>query len=372
MIRTMKNLLLLMLVIVGFAAGGAYAADIVQSERDCAEILEQWANDPDSVPRHLVDECKESMAAETAPDIMPFAGGPAADPCAGPGASGSAHCWGPWSSLAPAASGEAPPPDLLPVDEYDLRPELANRYDPVVGSCAPGTPCGFATIVDGISGQGPADDTAIASFDLAGDGSQFTVAAGQAGEIASVGGMTPAYTNRPDGYENMRSGGANGALRSRLIARVSRNGNGDIVTAADAWAHGDAAAGTSNSGFFATGVSLAQNEVNALNTSAVSAVFNGPMSVDNNTAATITVNFGSDPTWSGGWTNPGYAFNAGGSLIGVDLVSDPGQFSGNVVGSDNFVQGALLGPNDTKSIAHVIDVEIDGIGRIRDVGLLRE
>lgn len=372
MTRIMTRTVFLIIVLIGFATGGAYAADIVQSERDCADILEQWANDPDSVPRHLVDECKESMAAETAPDIMPFAGAPAADPCAGPGAAGSAHCWGPWSSLAPAASGEAPPPDLLPVDEYDLRPELANRYDPVVGSCAPGTSCGFATIVDGISGQGPADNTVIDTFDLAGDGSQFTIAGGKAGEIASVGGMTPTFILRPDGYENMRAGGANGTQRSRLIARVSRNGNGDIVTAADAWANGDTGTGAAQSGFFAWGVSLAQNDLNALNTSGVSAVFSGQMSVDNATNATITVNFGSDPTWTGGWTNPGYNFGAGGALIGVDLVSDPAQFSGNVVGSDGFVQGALLGPSDAKSIAHAIDVDLEGIGRIRDVGLLHE
>lgn len=386
----MKKFLLTIIVVLlatgGFPVGSVYGADLVQSERDCAEILEQWANDPDSVPRHLVDECKERMAAEDdVPTIVPFAGAQkATDPCAGPGAAGSVHCWGPWSALAPAASGVAPPDDLLPVDEYDVRPELAEQFgpkptppeppeppDPILGSCTPGASCGFATIVDGVSGQGPGEDTVIARFDLAGDGSQFTVAPGETGQIASVGGMTPAFIDRPDEFENMRSGGVDGDQASRLIARVIRDSNGDIVASADTWAHGNTATGTANSGFFAWGVSMAQADLNALHGNAVSAVFSGPMSVDNATTASITLNFGTNPTWTGGWANPGYSFDAGGVLTGVDLVSDPAQFSGNV-GADSFVQGALLGDSSSKSIAHVIDVDIAGVGRIRDVGLLRE
>ncbi len=185
----MKKLLLIVIAIFSYSVGNVYATDLVQSERDCAEILEQWANDPNSVPAHLVDECKEILAAaaQGVPDIAPAAGGQqAADPCAGPGAAGSVHCWGPWSSLAPAASGDAPPADLLPVDEYDLRPELAQLFDPILGSCEPGTSCGFATVVDGVTGLAPSADTTIEQFDLAIDGSQFTIAAGEAGQIASA------------------------------------------------------------------------------------------------------------------------------------------------------------------------------------------
>jgi len=36
------------------------------------------------------------------------------------------------------------------------------------------------------------------------------------------------------------------------------------------------------------------------------------------------------------------------------------------------VRGAVLGQSNNKSIAHVIDVDIAGVGRVKDVGLLRE
>jgi len=375
-IRTMKKFLLILIVIAGYSAGNATATDLILAERDCADILELWANDPDSVPRHLVDECKERMAlAESIPVIAPAAGTAAAkqpaDPCVGPGAAGSVNCWGPWSALAPAASGVAAPANLLPVDEFNIRPELASQFDPSFGSCIPGTPCGFATIVDGVSGQAPGADTTLAQFDLASDGSQFTVAPGQAGEIASVGGMAPTFIDRPDSYENMRASGADGNLVSALIARVTRDTDGNIVTSADWWAQGNTDTLAANSGFYAWGVSMSQTDVNALNNAAISAVFSGSMSVDNTTIATITLNFGANANWTGEWNNPAYSFDAGGALIGVDLISDSAQFSNNV-GANSYIQGALLGDSASKSIAHVIDVDIAGAGRIKDVGLLRE
>ncbi|MDP6674511.1 MAG: hypothetical protein QGH93_06660 [Gammaproteobacteria bacterium] len=401
----MKNLLLILVTAIVCSVGTVHASDIVHSERDCAEILEQWANDPDSVPQHLVDECKEMMAGVTSvPDIAPSAGGQqAADPCVGSGSASSVHCWGPWIALATAASGVTPPDNLLPIDDFEVRPELAALYDPdplegpdpvnpidppvdppidppidppappdlELSSCVAGTSCGFATIVDGVTGQGAGQDTTIAIFDLASDGSQFSVAPGETGEIASVGNMLPTFTNRPDGFENMNSSGTDGDERSRLIARIIRDTGGSVVTAADAWAHGNTATSVINSGFFAWGNSISQADVNALNNSAVSTVFSGPMSVDNATTVSVTLNFGSTPTWTGDWTNPGYTFAAGGVLTGVDLISDPVQFSSNV-GANSFVQGALLGDIANKSIAHFIDVDITGVGRIRDVGLLLE
>ncbi len=373
-IRTMKKFLLILIVIAGYCAGNATASDLVLADRDCAEILELWANDPDSVSQHLVDGCKEQMSLAV-PAIAPMAGTAVAkqvtDPCAGAGAAGSLNLWGPWSALAPAASGISAPANPVPVEEYQVRPELAAQFAPSVASCIPGTPCGFATIVDGVSGQAPGADTTIAQFDLASDGSQFTVAPGQAGEIASVGGLLPSFIDRPDGYENMRANGAAGNQVSGLIARVTRDGDGNIIASADWWGNANTDTLAANSGFYAWGVSMSQTDVNALNNAAVSAVFSGAMSVDNRTAATITLNFGASPNWTGEWTNPGYAFDAGGTLVGVDLISDPAQFSSNV-GADSFVQGALLGDGTNKSIAHVIDVDVAGVGRIKDVGLLRE
>ena len=370
----MKRFLLIFIVIAGYSVSNAYATDIVLADRDCAEILEQWANDPDSVPQHLVDGCKERMALAV-PAIVPMAGDAGAkqpaDPCVGPGAASSVNCWGPWSTLEPAASGIAPPVDLIQMAEFEVRPELADQFGPSVGLCVPGASCGFATIVDGTSGHASSADTTIAQFDLASDGSQFTVAPGQAGAIASVGGMTPRFIDRPDSYENMRSGGADGNRVSGLIARVMRDSEGNIVTSADWWAQGNTDTLSANSGFYAWGVSMTQADVNALHNAQVSAVFTGPMSVDNATNAMITLNFGANPNWTGNWENPGYSFDAGGTLVGVDLVSDPAQFSSNV-GAESYVQGALLGDSANKSIAHVIDVDIAGAGRIKDVGLLRE
>jgi hypothetical protein len=59
---------------------------------------------------------------------------------------------------------------------------------------------------------------------------------------------------------------------------------------------------------------------------------------------------------------------------GVDLISEPGQFSANVISGE--VQGALLGEAGSQSIAHSVDVVLDnGMGgelEVNDVGLLRQ
>ncbi|MFQ5635574.1 MAG: hypothetical protein ACE5G3_09640 [Gammaproteobacteria bacterium] len=373
----MTNILLVLALAAGFISTGTHAADLLQSELDCEEILERWAADPASVPKHMVDECKSilGMASDTevTPDVVPFAGAAqAADPCAGPNSGGSVHCWGPWSALAPAAGAAIGPQTLIPADEYEFRPELAEQFIPDLGSCQAGQPCGFATVVAGVTSQAPSDETTFAAFDLAVDGGSFVVAPGEPAEIASTANMSPGFIARPDEFENMRSTGADGDLRSRMIARVIRDTNGEITVAADIWAHGNAATRVSSSGHFAWGIAMSQPDLDFLKVSGVSAVFSGPMSVDNNTVATVTASFGSQSTWTGTWTNPGYSFDAGGSFIGADMLSDAGQFSANVVGPDSFVRGALLGQRDSKSIAHIIDVDLAGVGRIKDVGLLRE
>ena len=65
-------------------------------------------------------------------------------------------------------------------------------------------------------------------------------------------------------------------------------------------------------------------------------------------------------------------------MSGPNLISLPGQFTSNVTGSGNFVQGALVGEGGVgeqggpRGLTHIIDVTLEGPGRIKDVGLLRD
>jgi len=342
------------------------------SNLDCAAILESYAANPKAVPKSVADDCQQAI------NIAPGAGSPrealvadsqAVDPCSGAGAQSSVICWGPWAApLSPAAGGPALPTATLAPTEYPTRPEaLAIGPDPEL-PCSPGLPCGFATVVAGIQSIAPAAETAFAKFDLAQDGSQFSV--DQDGtEINSATGMSVVYSDRPDEYENMRSGGAEGDLRSRLIARVLRQGD-DIQIAADAWGHVDLDSGQRNSGFFAWGVAITQADIDALTRESTVLNFSGPMSVDNSTMANISLTYGADPSWSGDWNNPNYAFTAGGDLAGANFLSDPSQFSANV--QEGFVQGAVVGTNSSRAVTHIVEVTLDGAGLVRDVGLLRE
>lgn len=363
-----------------------HAASMALDRDDCASILERWANDPKSVPKRLVDQCKEQMAgAEAAPRTWPApaAGVAASDPCSGPGAAGSVLCWGPWAELAPAAEGQAPALSLPEtVAGYEPRPELAEAFEPdadpetaipplPLGSCVPGTPCGFATVVDGVDSTGDAEDTIFAKFDMAADGTSFTVApAGDAG-IDSVADMAVNYEARPDEYQNLFAEGISGDEYSALAARVIRNEEGEAEVAADIWTRANLASLTGKSGYFAWGRTTTQAGLDALNTQGATVSFSGPMSVDNRTVGSMTLNFGTKASWSGNWVNPGYNFSAGGPLTGVDLVSDGNKFSANVL-PDSVVQGALLGQPGNQSIAHIIDVNLSDKGRIKDVGLLRQ
>ncbi len=380
--KNMNKIILALALLIGFFATSGHAASMVQSKLDCEEILERWANDPDSVSKQLVDECK-GIKGSAVPAIVPFAGSAkeseadaqaaamAADPCAGPDAAGSVRCWGPWKSLAPAAGAVIEPPVLVPAEEYPLRPELAAEFGPEIALCEPGTPCGFATVVDSGLTVAPSDETSFAEFQLAADGSRFLVAPGQDEEIASVTGMTAEYFDRPDEYENMASTGVDGDRVSLLVARVSRGGDDSIDAAADAWIDANIATDQAKSGYFAWGIATPLADLQNLTANTTSVAFIGPMSVDNTTIANVTVNFGSQATWNGTWTNPGYSFDAGGAVIGVDVISDTNQFSSNV-GAESFVRGAILGQRESQSIAHIIDVDLAGVGRIKDVGLLRE
>ncbi|MDH3978047.1 MAG: hypothetical protein OEU86_05985 [Gammaproteobacteria bacterium] len=369
----MKKIAIIIVLVIGCSFSTGYAADLLQSQTDCTEILESWANDPDSVSKRLVDECKEMMAgAGYVPDLSPAAGTASADPCTGANAAGSVNCWGPWSAVAAAAGPAANIAGASLPDNYQLRPDVS-EYQPefLTGGCEAGASCGFATVVQGLGSTAPSDQTDVQTFDLATDGSAFVVGADSGNEINSVNGMTPSYSDRPDAYENMQSVGADDGQVSAVVARVIRNDDGSIQSAADVWANGDTETGTIRSGYFAWGTAIDQGTLDALNTGSVSAQFSGVMSGDNSTAASITVNFGSSPTWSGNWSNPSYEFDAAGSVTGVNLVSDASQFSDNV-GANSIVQGAILGDASQKSIAHVIDVDLSETGRIKDVGLLQE
>jgi hypothetical protein len=369
----------LIVVSLPLLGNSAQAADVARSDQDCAQLLERWATDPKAAPKRVIDACKEQLAA-AAPAEAPAKRAQAAslDPCSGPDAGDSVLCWGPWASLAPAAA--APLVTLnLPEEaiECDLIAELCvPALEPLlpVDGCTPGTPCGFATIVSGFSSTGDAEDTEFGSFRLAADGTDFSVSPRtgdlSGGDIDSLE-MTTIFSDRNDGYRNMRSRGDDGDVISRLIARVEQDDEDEILLAADIWTHGTLA--NPQSGYFAWGNATSQAGLDTLNIGNVSVSYSGAMSVNNATTGAMTVNFGSNPNWTGSWTNPNYSFGAGGTLSGVNLVSQPGQFTSNVTGTDSFVQGALVGePGGAHGITHIIDVTLEGQGRIMDVGLLRE
>lgn len=365
-------------VLLAFAQMSAYAQSATSPvSEDCTAILESYATDPKSVAKSAVDACQQAI------NIAPGAGAAAADefladadavdPCAGPNAGSSVQCWGPWAApLSPQAGGGAGVPAELVAYEYDPRPEVLGLEpvpDPPLNACDPGLPCGFATVVDGTTSQGAAEDTIFASFELASDGTAFTVSPDGEAPIESTTGMSTNYTPRPDGLENLRAQGADGDQRSRLIARVLRQGD-DIQYAADVWADGNVATRAARSGFFAYGVAAEQGDIDALTAGNIRLNFTGPMSVDNATTASITLDYGGTPSWSGNWTNPAYAFDAGGTLSGVNFLSDADQFSSNV--QEGFVQGALVGGPGSRGVAHAVEVLLDDNTLVRDVGLLPE
>lgn len=354
------------------------AADVPRSDEDCAKLLERWASDPKAAPKWVIDKCKEQLthaeppaAAEPPPALVADT-----DPCSGPGAADSVLCWGPWNSLAPAAAGPDVSRQIAGVRDPETRPELSDAFDPELvpelplGACSPGTPCGFATIVAGFTSDGDAEGTEFGRFELNPDGTRFRVSPESGGTIDSVP-MTTDVTPGSGGYNNLFSVGSQDGVNSRVTARVEQDDAGKVQVAADIWTHGTRE--NARSGYFAWGTTTSQAGLDALNAGNVAVNFTGPMSVDSATTGSITVNFGASPIWTGTWTNPAWTFGAGGAVSGANLISQPGQFTSNVTGNGNFVQGALLGEADgPRGIAHVIDVTLESQGRIKDVGLLRD
>ncbi len=361
---------------------GAMAADLTLDDQDCAKILERWAENPNSVPRHLVDACKEQMAVAPAPETVAAQPAPV-DPCAGPDAAGSVLCWGPWATLAPAAAGPVAAlefPDF-PGDcetgadisnQCVARLALLTPPDPPLDGCTPGTSCGFATVVDNLTSTGDVEATGFRKFDMATDGTNFTVDPAGTDEIQSIA-MDATVFPGFNGWEELDSRGRDGTDESYLIARVIREDDeGDIQMAADIWTRASTANSSLNrSGYFAWGVATSQSGLNFLNGNGIRVAFSGPMSVNNATNATMTVDFGSQPSWTGNWTNPAWSFGAGGAVTGVNLISSPDQFTSNVQ-AGGLVQGALVGEPGRQGLIHLIDVTLAGQGHIKDVGLLRE
>lgn len=374
----------------------SFSAESPRTDSDCAALLERWATDPKVAPKSVIDACKAQLAgpASAPADTLladegrkePLAAN--LDPCSGPNAADSVLCWGPWASLAPAAGPPLLNPNIAEVIDPDIRPELANAFDTEVepvppptppelplGSCAPGTPCGFATLVDGLTSTGDPENTTFQRFTMTDDGTQFTVDPGGPNQINSVPGMTTNITPREtDDYGNLRANGRDGDDQSRLVARVVQDGEqGPILLAADIWAHGNRVTNANQSGYFAWGTTTSQAGLNALNAGNVSVSFAGPMSVDNGTVANLRIDFGANPVWNGTWTNPGYSFGAGGVVTGADLISQAAKFTSNVVQDGSFVQGAVLGEaGQPRGLAHIINVRLVDKGLIKDVGLLRE
>jgi hypothetical protein len=377
---------------------GGHAASANLDDQDCVKILERWAENPDSVPQHLVDACKERLAT-AAPAALAAVSAPI-DPCSGADAANSVLCWGPWSALAPAAAPAAAQLEF-PETYSDCRagsdiddqcvPELIalaepgpTPIEPPLEACTPGAPCGFATLVAGAASEADVEATGFRRFDLNSqiDGdtegaADFVVGAGGDDEIQSVG-MEATLSPRSDDYEGLYAVGRGDGVSSQLVARAVRGEDSDsecgsecggsIALAADVWRHGSRE--SPRSGVFAWGIGTSAGALDMLNGQGVSLNYAGRMSGNELTQANITVNFGSQANWTGAWTNPNWNFNAGGAVSGVNLQSNPAQFSSNV--QSGVVQGALVGEPGQAGLVHLIDVTLQNQGHIKDVGLLRE
>lgn len=373
----------------------AHSAGLVLSDSDCQDILARWNSDPASVPQQLVDTCRGQIASAagavsvTANQTEESVSGPAGgDPCGGPNAANSVFCWGRWSVLAPAAGGAAGVSSTA-IEDPRIRPELAEELEPQLtmvdppieppvlamplGSCGTGVPCGFATLTDGLDTVANGDETTTARFDLQTDGSQFTVDSGGNNQLVSNDNMVQTPSIGLAKYESVQ-----GDTASQFIAELDQNG-GDLNSAYGFWKHGQTANQTpdnTNSGVFVWGLTSSQATLDSLNNGGadISVAFSGVMLGDTTTATSMTVNFGAQPDWVGNWSNTtaAFDFSAGGNVVGVDLISDPTRFSGNVIPDQSFIQGVLFGELGDQSIGHVIDVTLTDGRILRDAGRLTQ
>ncbi len=360
-----------------FTVSYADAASIALTKADCMEILERYAADPESVPQHLLDACKDMLGA-----IAPAAGPQKqkTDPCADPAAANSVQCWGPWAALAPAAAGFKPT-NLAAIDELDTRPELAEEFEPQLqltplplGECAAGAACGFATKAPGLVAQ-PIDTSAsnIVPFALAVNAASFELNAGDT--VEGVEGLTSLQGLQPRGTGGSRFLANDGETASLIFANIRDSENGEITNATGIWRHGSVNNqndDNTSAGVFAWGLASTQETLDRLNAGNITARFSGVMAGDTRTSAEMVVNFGSQPTWSGNWQNAarGVNFDSNGTIQGANLISTG--FSSNVVAEGSYVQGILQGAEGNQSVAHAINVNLSDGGIVKDVGTLRQ
>ena len=243
-----------------------------------------------------------------------------------------------------------------------------NRRPNCLWVAASGTPCGFATVVDE-SRAARIRGYHLCEIIVAADGTWFVIDP-DGRRDRSVTGMDTVVTDRlTDDYEH--AGGRDGDEQSRLVARVIRGGGNEILLAATSGAMATARR-CRQLRLFRLGNHHQRGGTRRTESRQRQHDLQRPLSVDNATVANLNVDFGTNPVWSGTWTNPAWSFGAGGVVSAADLISEPGKFTENVVAEGSFVQGALLGEAGNRGLAHIIDVNLHDHGRIRDVGLLRE
>jgi hypothetical protein len=367
-----------LLILISLSAGVttvSAAGHTAPSVSDCKKILGIDGVVLKAVPAAVAESCKQVLALAPGAGANSLSANSPADPCSGAAAASSVYCWGPWDVLQPAAAGPDTEPDALA--QTCNRPECSDLFAPEVilplplEGCTPGASCGFATIASGTTIPAAAADIEVTTFALAADGTSFRVSPDLPGEIQSVQGLTQTFAQRPDEFENMYAVGFDGVKFSFLIARVIQQG-GSFEYGADNWLDIDGVNNVSNSGSFAWGYATGQADLDILNSGVGTVLsFTGGMSGDVSTFANITLMLGPSASWTGTWVNPDPLknFTAAGSVSGVDFLSDENSFSPNV--QDGYVQGALLGDIGDQGVAHVVDVTLDTVGAIKDVGLLR-
>lgn len=347
------------------------------SDQDCQAILENYAASPKAVAPDVVKACQEIVA------MAPAAGAPAAaDPCVGADAGNSVYCWGDWAALAPAAAGGGAGSDSI--YEHDFTQEelgLEPLLDPSFLVCAPGSQCGFSAFVEGFAPP-TSDNATLVRFELPNDdGTSFINDPGGAetGTQITSQPLDPNFSPIGAGLNSMFAVTFSPTGFSLVNARVSCDpctdgGGGTIIYAADTWQNQDDQGNFTN-GVFGWGRAATQANLDSLSAGNATLNFSGLMSLNSAINADLTLTFGNGSGWSGQWSDGGQIdFDAGGAISGASFVSDPGQFSGNVTNANNgaLVQGALVGIVGDQAVVHGIDVNLAGVGNVRDVGILRE
>ncbi|MGI9291204.1 MAG: hypothetical protein ACR2QG_08000 [Gammaproteobacteria bacterium] len=354
------------------------------SDQDCQSILEAYAVAPKTVAPDVVRACEEILAANPALNATA-----SAVDCTQPGSGSSVQCWGPWASLAPAAAGIVPGSDsIIEPDERDLLdgPLLADGGGPgpgpdpdiPVGACAAGqASCGYSATVAGIAPPTGATAT-IQSFDLATDGTSFTVDA-DGTPINSLQ-LSPVYVLNPaTGLYNTvaNSIGPGGqfsgqAARSLCDGPCVTGGPNEVLISADIWQNIDAG-GNATNGVYGWGRAISQVELDDFINNNIVLDFAGPMSLDNNINAQLSLDYGS-LTWDGSFTNTLTASDLfsinDGSISGPNFLATPDSFSAEVINPASAItQGTVVGQDPDLAALIVVDVELQG-GAYKDVGAL--